>query len=188
MSPKCYASPAPFTSALQTAAVSTAAQHATLRAIPGSWVPVSGLVSMMLGWQEAQGPGPPLPWLPCLPAQLQGPCVHLSSLHGHFSLFRCRGWRLLSGWEASGQTAAPSQRHPLLNLGCLWPATQSVGVTAPDKCCGFPSGCPQMSDPGGRRPPIYARCATPAGLGGDWGVDGGWRALCPGSGPEPAAV
>lgn len=138
----------------------------------------------------AGGPGawPPLPWLPCLPAQLQGPCVHLSSLHGHFSLFRCRGWRLLSGWEASGQTAAPSQRHPLLNLGCLWPATQSVGVTAPDKCCGFPSGCPQMSDPGGRRPPIYARCATPAGLGGDWGVDGGWRALCPGSGPEPAAV
>ena len=138
----------------------------------------------------AGGPGawPPLPWLPCLPAQRQGPCVHLSSLHGYFSLFRCRGRSLLSGWEASGQTAAPSQCHPLLNLGCLWPATQSVGVTAPDKCCGFPSGCPQMSDLGGRRPPIYARCATPAGLGGDWGTDGGWRALCPGSSPEPATV
>lgn len=132
----------------------------------------------------AGGPGAlaPLPWLPCLPVQRQGPCVHLSSLHGHFSLFRCRGRSLLSGWEASGQTVAPSQRHPLLNLGCLWPATQSVGVTAPDKCCGFPSGCPQMSDPGGRRPPISAHCATPAGLGGDWGADGGQRALCPGSG------
>lgn len=86
------------------------------------------------------------------------------------------------------KTVAPSQRHPLLTLGCFWPATQSVGITAPDECCGFPSGCPQMpaawprgpgrrpwADLGGRRPPIYARCATPAGLGGtgeQWRVGG----------------
>ena len=176
----CFSCPT-RTPALPPAAVSRAAQQATLQAVPESQAPISGVPPESLA---------PASLAALSPSPAPGSWVHFSSLYGHVLLFRCRGWSLLSGWEASGQTAAPSQHHPLLNLGCFWPATQSVGVTAPDDCCGFPSGCPQMpaaqlrgpgrrpwADPGGRRPPMYARCATPAGLGGNWGVTEGGR-LC----------
>lgn len=56
---------------------STAAQHATLAGSPGVRPPFPGLVSMVPGGRRA-----PPSWLLCLPAQLQGPWVHLSSLQG----------------------------------------------------------------------------------------------------------
>lgn len=85
----------PHTPALPAAAV----QHGIHCRQSGKLGPISGLVSMVPGGRRRLAA--------CsVSAQLQGPWVHLSSpLHGHVSLFRCRGRSLLVAREASSPVA-----------------------------------------------------------------------------------